>query len=249
MLKCSCLFVLGVQTRAPCRIFTRRLVCSVFLHCPFRLSLLSQLCLGGRSLLLALGAPVVNTPLCNMCVCAHLRAPALRSGTGRLLDAEASLTLSARQPVQAAAPGRFSRRLRVRRAASVAGRRLFESILPLQLREASLQTVPVCPGRLHGVCPGAGHQAVNRQGGPGLDHVDPPDGDEEAQGPAGLLGVQGEVTQQVVSCVEPRVGRGCVGQTHLVNRLQRHHMDRVSTGFTSKNEHFLRPFQRDSSTF
>lgn len=164
-----------------------------------------------------------------MCICAHLQVPALCPGTGRLLDAEASLILSAWQRIRAAVPGHFPWCLGVCGAASVAGRHLFESILSLQLRKASLQSVPRCPGYPRGCgvgggCRGAGHQAVNREGGPGLDHVNPPDGDQEAQGPAGLLGVQREVTQDVVGSAKSRWVWGHVGQTDFVHKLQRHQM-------------------------
>lgn len=54
-----------------------------------------------------------------------------------------------------------------------------------------------------GGCPTV-HQAVQREGGPGLNHVDPPDGDQEARSSAGLLGVQGEVAQESVGSSRPR---------------------------------------------
>lgn len=54
------------------------------------------------------------------------------------------------------------------------------------------------PGRSGGGNRGAAHQGVEGEQRPGLDHVNPPDGNEEAGGPAGMLGVQGQVAEQVV---------------------------------------------------
>lgn len=51
---------------------------------------------------------------------------------------------------------------------------------------------------------GAADQAVQGQQRPGLNHVDPTDGDQEARRPARLLGVQGEVAKKVVFSTGPR---------------------------------------------
>lgn len=73
----------------------------------------------------------------------------------------------------------------------------FEPVPALRRRPA-FGGIAEPPGRSGGAGRGAAHQGVEGQQRPGLDHVNPPDGNEEAGGPAGLLGVQGQVAQQVV---------------------------------------------------
>lgn len=75
-----------------------------------------------------------------------------------------------------------------RRSSAAAGRRLSQGGL-LRL----LWGVP----RGRGGC-AADPQAIQGEGRPGLNHVNPPDGNQEARRPAGLLGVQREVAQEVV---------------------------------------------------
>lgn len=64
----------------------------------------------------------------------------------------------------------------------------------------------------------AAHQGVEGQQRPGLDHVNPPDGNEHAGGPAGLLGVQGQVTEEVVW--PPWAQRAYVGGANLICALK-----------------------------
>lgn len=61
---------------------------------------------------------------------------------------------------------------------------------------------------------GAADQAVQGQQRPGLDHVNPTDGNQEVRSPARLLGVQGEVTEYVVFSAGPRGMRADVGMTN-----------------------------------
>lgn len=49
--------------------------------------------------------------------------------------------------------------------------------------------------------------------------MNPPDGNQEARGSARLLGVQREVTQEVVGSAGPREMWGDVGQTNLIHGL------------------------------
>lgn len=76
------------------------------------------------------------------------------------------------------------------------------------------------PGCLHGVSYGTAHQTVQREQGPRLNHVNPPNGNEEALGPAWLLGVQREVTEEVVGSLGPGRIWTNVGGTNLIHRLQ-----------------------------
>lgn len=92
-----------------------------------------------------------------------------------------------------------------------------ERILALQRRPA-FGGVAEPPGRPGGVDGGAAHQGVEGEQRPGLDHVNPPDGDEEAGGPAGLLGVQGQVAEQVVR--PPCALRAYVGGASVICTLK-----------------------------
>lgn len=74
-----------------------------------------------------------------------------------------------------------------------AGRRLSEGVLQRRDGRPSLSSGSR----------GAAHQAVQREGGPRLDHVDAPDGDQGARGSAGLLRVQREVTEEVAGPARP----------------------------------------------
>ncbi|TNN86112.1 hypothetical protein EYF80_003529 [Liparis tanakae] len=130
-------------------------------------------------------------------------------------------------------PRRRARRNRVRPEAaeeemsSWNRQRGLHSILALQRGEPPLRRVAESPGSPGGACRGgrgaahqAAHQAVQREGGPRLNHVDPPDGDQEARGPARRLGVQREVTQEGVGAARPRGMWGGAGRTDVIHELQ-----------------------------
>lgn len=117
-------------------------------------------------------------------------ARTLRSGAaGRLLNTAASLVPLVRT-VRLAAPG-------------LAQRRLLQGALAQQ-RGPPLGGIAPPPGRPGGGIGGAADQAVQGQQRPGLDHVNAADGNQEARRPARLLGVQGEVTEEVVFSAGPR---------------------------------------------
>lgn len=113
----------------------------------------------------------------------------LHSGAGRLLDTAASLALPV-LTVRLAAPGLRPRRSRIRRARPTAERRLLEGALTQQ-RGPPLRGIAPPPGSLSW----AADQAVQGEQRPGLDHVNPTDGNQEARRSAMLLRVQREVTE------------------------------------------------------
>lgn len=178
-------FVLGLQTSAA---FKKKPGSGLWVR-PFGLSLLSELCLGGRSLFWALGGLLaVNAHLCD-----DLRDPRLRPGTRRAPGPEAPPTVDC-----------------------------FRRLGPWRRREPPLRRVTQRPGSAgEADRRGAAHQAVQREGGPGLNHVDPTDGNEEARRPARRLGVQRQVTQEGVGPPGPRGGRRGRGLTLLGRRLRR----------------------------
>lgn len=117
----------------------------------------------------------------------------LHSGAGRLLDTAAPLALPVRT-VRLAAPGLPPRRSGIRRARPAAERRLLEGALTQQ-RGPPLRGIAPPPGRPCGILRWAADQAVQGEQRPGLDHVNPTDGNQEARRSAQLLGVQREVTE------------------------------------------------------
>lgn len=137
------------------------------------------------------------------------------SGSGGLLDGEAFVSCGC----LLCSPGA---------PWSAAGHRLFVGVLVLRGSQLSGWDAG---GRR------AGHQAVEREGGPGLDHVDPPDGDQEAGCSAGLLGVKREVAQEPVGSSRPCRMRADDGdQTALLPRLQETKMGNGSWMIVTRQE-------------
>lgn len=136
----------------------------------------------------------------------------LHSGAGRLLDTAASLALPVRT-VRLAAPGLPPRLPGIWRA------RLLEGALTQQ-RGPPLRGITPPPGSPRGILRMAADQAVQGEQRPGLDHVNPTDGNQDARRSARLLGVQGEVTEKVVFTAGPRGMWADVGGTDSVRRLQ-----------------------------